>query len=385
MNASTVTSPSSASTSLPPGAYVAALAGFRHMTVHRLAALLRHHDPDEAWLVALGEHPASGLIARVLADRDIRSAWRADTQRRLPAAEWQRCAELGITVLWPSHAGYPALLLDDPLPPPVLFARGNLAVLDGRRVAIVGTRNATQAGRRFARTLAGDLAQAGVHIVSGLARGVDGSAHAGVVAADAPGRPIAVVGSGPDVVYPREHADLWAAVVNCGLLLSEAPPGSPPDAWRFPLRNRVVAALAEVVVVVESRETGGSLITASEALERGVPLMAVPGRPGNRAAAGVNQLLRDGAAPVLDAGDVLTVLQLEHSRQLAVSADLRPRPRREDREVYRMLAVEPRTIDGVALATGISLVEAAMRLARLEASGWVAQADGWFECVGSPL
>jgi DNA processing protein len=382
MNASTF---HSASDPLPPGAYVAALAGFRHMTVHRLAALLRHHEPAEAWQVALGERPASGLIAKVLANRDVRSAWRADTQRRTPAAAWQRCADLDITVLWPSHVGYPGLLLDDPLPPPVLFARGNLGLLGGRRVAIVGTRNATQAGRRFARVLAGDLALAGVHVVSGLARGVDGSAHAGVVAADGCGRPIAVVGSGPDVVYPREHADLWAAVVNCGLLLSEAPPGSPPDAWRFPLRNRVVAALAEVVVVVESRETGGSLITAAEALDRGVPLMAVPGGPSNRAAAGVNQLLRDGAAPVLDAGDVLAVLQLEHARQFAAPIDLRPRPRLQDREVYRALSTEPRTIDGVALATGISLVEAAMRLARLEAAGWVAQADGWFECVGSPL
>jgi len=174
-------------------------------------------------------------------------------------------------------------------------------------------------------------------------------------------------------------------VVNCGLLLSEAPPGAPPEAWRFPLRNRIVAALAEVVVVVESRETGGSLITASEALDRGVPLMAVPGRPGSRASAGANQLLRDGAAPVLDAGDVLCALQLDHTRRATLAADLRPRPRRDDLAAYRVLAAEPRTIDGVALGTGSSLVDAAMCLARLEAAGWVAQTDGWFECVGSPL
>jgi len=347
--------------------------------------ILRHHQPAEAWQVALGERQAEGLVARVLADRHVRAAWRADTQRRTPDVVWQRCVDLGVTVWWPSHAHYPAMLLDDPLPPPVLFARGDRSLLEGRRVAMVGTRNATQAGRQFARSLAADLATAGVHVVSGLARGIDGAAHAGVVAADGTGRPIAVVGSGPDVVYPREHADLWAAVVNCGLLLSEAPPGAAPDAWRFPLRNRVVAALAEVVVVVESRETGGSLITAAEALDRGVPLMAVPGRPGSRAAAGVNQLLRDGAAPVLDAGDVLTMLQLEHARRFDTPVDLRPRPRADDRAVYRALAAEPRTIDGVALAVGLSLVEAAMRLARLEAAGWVAQADGWFECVGSPL
>jgi DNA processing protein len=222
-------------------------------------------------------------------------------------------------------------------------------------------------------------------VLSGLARGIDGVAHEGVLAAEAEGRPIAIVASGLDVVYPREHRDLWAAVGNCGLLVSEVPPGVGPAAFRFPLRNRIVAALSEVVVVVESRERGGSLITAAEALDRAVPLMAVPGQPGNRAAAGTNALLRDGAAPVLDAGDVLAALQLDHGRSAAVTTELRRRPRPEDLAVYRVLRGEPRTIDGVALLADLSLVDAAMRLARLEAAGWVAQADGWFECVGAPL
>jgi DNA processing protein len=278
------------------------------------------------------------------------------------------------------------LLTDDPLPPPVLFAQGSLGLLEGRRVAIVGTRNATAAGREAARAIGGGLAAAGVHVVSGLARGIDGVAHRGVLAAEGSGRPIGIVASGLDVVYPREHRDLWAAVANCGLLLSEAPPGMAPAPFRFPLRNRIVAALAEVVVVVESRERGGSLITAGEALDRGVPLMAVPGHPGNRAAAGTNGLLRDGAAPAIDAGDVLAVLELDHRRaSTPVQAELRRRPKPDDICVYQVLRDEPRTIDGVALLAGLSLVEAAMRLSRLEATGWVAQVDGWFECVGSAL
>jgi DNA processing protein len=268
----------------------------------------------------------------------------------------------------------------------VLFTKGDRRLLEGRRVGIVGTRNATAAGRQTARELGRGLAAAGVHVLSGLARGVDGAVHEGVLSAEAPGRPIGIVASGLDVVYPREHRDLWSAVGNCGLLISEAPPGVGPAPFRFPLRNRIVAALSEVVVVVESRERGGSLITAAEALDRSVPLMAVPGHPGNRAAAGTNSLLRDGAAPVLDTGDVLAALQLDHRRSAeAAAAELRRRPRPDDVAVYRVLRAEPRTIDGVALLADLSLVEAAMRLARLEATGWVAQADGWFECVGAPL
>ena len=369
----------------PPEAFVASLAGFRHMNLHRLGALLRHHSPAEAWQVVLGECPSTGLISRVLAQDDVRAMWRRCAGERPPAEVWQRCCDLGLEVLPYGHERYPAGLLDDPLPPPVLFARGNLGLLAGRRVAIVGTRNATAAGREAARSIGHGLAVAGVHVLSGLARGVDGHAHRGVLAAEGEGRPIGIVASGLDVVYPREHRDLWEATGNCGLLLSEAPPGVEPEAYRFPLRNRIVAALAEVVVVVESRERGGSLITAAQAVERDVPVMAVPGPVGTRAAVGTNRLLCDGATPVLSADDVLTALSFQHGRSAVIAADLRARPRGNDIGVYRVLHNDPRTIDGVALALGISLVDAAMSLARLESAGWVAQADGWFECVGSPL
>ena len=125
-----------------------------------------------------------------------------------------------------------------------------------------------------------------MHVVSGLARGIDGCAHRGALQTEGGGRPIAVVASGHDVIYPREHRDLWREVAEQGLLLSEAPPGTAPEAYRFPMRNRVIAALSELVIVVESREHGGSLITVAEALERNVPLMAVPGGVHNRAATG---------------------------------------------------------------------------------------------------
>lgn len=372
------------SPTLPPQAYAAALAGLESMTLHRLAALLRHRDPVAAWAVAMGEAPADGLIARVLADSSVRSNWLRSARRSPPEAVWERCESLGLEVRVLGDEGYPPLLATDRLPPPVLFALGDLALLSGRRVGMVGTRNATASGRHAARCLAAGLAMAGVHVVSGLARGIDGVAHRAVLTAEGEGRPIAVVGSGLDVVYPREHRDLWNAVANCGLLLSEWPPGVGPAAHQFPLRNRIIAALSEIVVVVESRERGGSLITASEALERGVPVMAVPGSAVTRAAAGTNGLLRDGAAPAADVDDVLTALALGPSNAQPFH-DVRPRPSAADRDVYDCLRVEPRTVDGVALACSRSLVEAAMSLARLEQCGWISGVDGWFECVGAPL
>lgn len=372
-------------TTLPPEAYAAALAGLPGMNVTRLGALLRHYSPPDAWAIVRGELPAGPDVAHVLADAARRAQWARAAAQADPESSWARCAELGVAVVPWGDSRYPIALLHDPLPPPVLFVQGDLSLLGGRRVGVVGTRNATAAGRHIAERMGLQLASAGVHVVSGLARGIDGRAHRGVLAAEGQGRPIGVVASGHDVVYPREHADLWAAVGNCGLLLSEAPPGTRPDAYRFPLRNRIIAALSEALVVVESRERGGSLLTANDAMARNVPLMAVPGPVGRRIGVGTNQLLCDGAMPVTGADDVLTHLSFHHERMFREPADLRPRPRADDVLAYRVVQREPRTLDGVALSLGVGLVEAAMALARLEAAGWVAQVDGWFECVGSPL
>lgn len=371
---------------LPPEAYAAALTAVPSMTLARLGALLREHEPEEAWAVVRGEALPRGAAQRLLGDPAVAGVLGREALRVQPEAVWGRCGDAGTAVLVLGRPGYPDLLAADHQAPPVLFVRGSLAVLEGRRVAMVGTRNATAQGRRAAADIAAGLGAAGVHVVSGLARGIDGVAHRAVLDAGGPGRPIGVVASGLDVPYPPEHAELWRTVAGVGLLVSEVPPGTPPVGWRFPLRNRIVAALSEAVVVVESREKGGSLITADAALERGVPLLAVPGSPANRAAAGTNALLRDGAVPVTEAADVLTLLQLDHSLAGVPHApEHRRRPRPEDLPVYRSVRDQPRTLEGVALAAGLSLVDAAMGLGRLEAEGWVSKADGWFEAVGSPL
>ncbi len=223
-------------------------------------------------------------------------------------------------------------------------------------------------------------------MVSGLARGIDGAAHRGALAAGESvgvGRPVAVVGNGADVPYPKQNAELWSAVCARGVLMSEWPPGTPPEAFRFPMRNRILAALCEVLVVVESRERGGSLLTVREALDRSVEVMAVPGSPRNRAAAGTNGLLRDGAAPVTSADDVLASLGLDTRRQSAAPFDPRPALRGVDRVVVEQCRADPRTLDEVAAALDLTLCEAAMTLARLERAGWLREVGGWFEAIWS--
>ncbi len=285
-----------------------------------------------------------------------------------------------MAVVGRADSRYPPQLLADPGAPPVLFVRGDLAALDTRRVGIVGTRNATQRGRETAAQFGYELSARGVAVVSGLAKGIDGAAHRGALAFD-DARPIAVVGNGPDVPYPKQHAALWAAVSERGVVLSEWPPGTPPDGFRFPLRNRILAALVEVLVVVESRERGGSLITAREAADRGVDIFAVPGPVDSRASLGTNQLLCDGAAPATNVDELMMALDLDHRRSGRQRVDPRPLPRERASDVVRLCREQARTIEQLAMLAGLDLGEAAMTLARLEHQGWLRETGGWFETI----
>jgi DNA processing protein len=361
---------------------LAALAGFDLMTPARLRTLVAHHpDPAEAFAVAAGRAAPHQLVRAVMTV-EVAAAWRASAERRPPAAWSERCAHLGVRAHTMVDDTYPAPLRLDPEPPAVLFSRGDLAVLDERRVGVVGTRNATGLGRDTAFELGRALGEAGVAVVSGLAKGIDGAAHRGVLAVPG-GRPVAVVGNGPDRAYPRVHEALWADVCRRGVLLSEWPPGTPPEPYRFPLRNRILAALSEVLVVVESRERGGSLITAQAAIERGIDVMAVPGSVRNRAASGTNQLLRDGAAPVTSPDDVLVALGLDTRRRGGVTYDPRALPRGVEAAVLAACRDDPRTLDDLVRLLELPIAEAAIALARLERAGWVRESGGWFEPVVS--
>jgi DNA processing protein len=356
---------------LPPEAYVAALAGLVGMGHRRLVALLRRWPPPEAW-----RHVVEGRADdddTALADLWRRAAGDVDVDEL-----WRRHLRAGVGVLALGQPGYPAVLADDHQPPGVLFHRGDPAALDGRRVGIVGTRRCTRYGRELAHQLGRDLSAAGVRVVSGLAAGVDGAAHAGALAAGA-APPIAVVGSGVDVVYPRRNGQLWADVASAGLLLSEAPLGSAPEPWRFPVRNRVIAALSEVVVVVESHARGGSRYTVEAAAERSRTVMAVPGSVRSPASDYTNALLADGCPPARDATDVLVALGLSTGGGVARGPDDRPHPGPVETLVLDALGWEAATLEAVVVRSGLGPAEVMVALSHLERDGWAATRQGWWE------
>lgn len=289
---------------------------------------------------------------------------------------------------------YPPALAVDHEAPAVLFYRGDLGALADRRVAVIGTRHCTERGRVIAADVGRTLAAEGVSVVSGLALGIDAAAHRGVMVAvqqGASGRPVAVVASGLDVVYPRANGGLWKVVAESGLIVTESPPGTAPDRFRFPLRNRLIAALGELVLVVESRIHGGSMITVDEALERDVPVMAVPGPVDLPVSAGTNQLLRDGALVMAETSDVLVALGLHAVGR--VIRDHRPRPDERDRDVLATFhGAGPLTLDMIldrlpstsVARVGATIAECALSLGRLEAQGWIVADGGWFELLPSP-
>ena len=364
-------------------AHVAALAGLDNMTTARLRSLLNGRSAVEAFALASGAvDPSGGVAALFGRDPALRERWRRSADRRRPERMGEWCDQLGVTVCTIHDPDYPACLADDPQRPPALFVRGDLSVLRRRRVAIVGTRNPTRRGLQTAARFGHDLSEAGVAVVSGLARGIDGAAHRGALTS-AESRPVGVVANGHDRPYPKQNEGLWADVATAGAVVSEWPPGIAPDAFRFPQRNRIIAALAEVVVVVESRERGGSLITAQLAAERGVDVVAVPGPIDARSSSGTNRLLDEGAGVATDAADVLLALGLDGRRSGGVRYDPRPRPRGDDAAIVELCRSEPRDVEAVAAVLDCSVVEAALALARLERSGWLCETGGWFEVLDS--
>lgn len=378
---------------LPPAASLVGLASLPRMGPRRLRALLAGRAPNAAWaLVRSGRVGDLPEVAETLAPDGpgLVVRWARVAARLDPAELWSRHERAGVTVLAEDDRGYPDALAADIEPPAVLFARGALQALDGTRVAIVGTRRCTQYGREIARELGHDLARAGVRVVSGLALGIDGAAHAGALAASA-APPVGVVGNGLDVPYPRRHAPLYRQVAEAGLLLSEHPLGAQPRTWTFPARNRIVAALSHAVVVVECHERGGSLYTVDEADRRDVEVFAVPGSVRSPASTGTNALLHAGRGPVRDATDVLLHLGLSAATLQArpaveavpgrsgVAGGDRAGPRVELRPVLDAVGWEEASLEQLLLRTGLGLAELHAALDELESGGWVTWHGSWVE------
>ncbi|MEO1251180.1 MAG: DNA-processing protein DprA [Pseudomonadota bacterium] len=224
---------------------------------------------------------------------------RAQAEAELSAAE-----RVGAHIIATCEENYPRALAAIADPPPILYVRGDPALFEKPAVAIIGARNASGVGRKIARTLAGDLGAEGVAIVSGLARGIDGAAHAAALETGT----VAVVAGGVDVIYPPEHDELTDAIARQGIVMSECPIGQQPTARDFPKRNRLISGLSRAVVVVEAAARSGTLITARFALEQGREVFAVPGSPLDPRCQGANRLIRDGAGLVETAQDILEFL-----------------------------------------------------------------------------
>jgi DNA processing protein len=277
-----------------------------------------------------------------------------------------------VPVAWFDSA-YPALLNCIPDPPPILWTRGDLAVLSLPAVAIVGSRAATPYALDVAVRLAGELATRGVAVVSGLARGVDSAAHRGTLEANGP--TIAVLGSGLDRVYPAEHRGLADTISRSGVVMSELAPGGLPLAEHFPLRNRIISGLSLAVVVVEASEKSGSLITARCAMEQGRDVMAVPGSVLSGRNRGSHSLLKDGAKVVESADDVLEELGWPAARP---ASPHHSRAACEDPILAHMEPGEAYELDALVTATGTAPSRLLPRLMELELLGYVRAAGGRF-------
>lgn len=348
-------------------AAVLSLAGARHRPL--LLRLLLERPTEEDRCRCPPRQPGESLAAwlcRLQPPRPGPRAWTAADLERVARRNLERAAALGIHAVPLGHPRYPPRLaaIDDP--PPLLWVRGEPACLAAPAIAVVGSRAASVPAREAAWQVSAGLAAAGVVVVSGLARGIDAQAHQAALAAG--GRTVAVLGSGVDWIYPAEHAPLAGRAAASGALVSELAPGTPPRAYQFPARNRIISGLSLAIVVVEAAEKSGALITASCAASQGREVMVVPGTAVGGRNRGGHLLIRDGARLVERAADVLQDLGVPP----APSAEPRP-----DSGLLSQLPLgQEFTVDDVAAGTGASTSAILAGLLELEVSGSIQRIGG---------
>jgi len=412
---------------LPDEAYAVALLSLPALWPGRLAALLGLHregkEPPPS-LLDESDRPRSAAEAwalvtsgRVARDLAVRQALGPRVDGAAVTAEWvKRATVVDVGALWDRHRragvvvdllgspGYPGALARDPAAPYALFRSGAQPALRPPCVAIVGTRRCTPLGREIALEFGDELTAAGARVVSGLALGIDAAAHEGALRAtrrqlaarDDPsdpgtvGRvapPVGVVAGGFDIPYPARHRRLWQDVAAVGALVSEWPLGTRSEGWRFPARNRIIAALADAVVVVESRAAGGSIVTADQALVRDRPIFAVPGSVRSPASVGTNRLLREGAMPACTPRDVIGYLKLSVPGFSAPfpSIATRAEPSGLAGEVLCAVGWEPTPVEVVLRRCALARAEVTLQLAHLELDGWVTNGPAGWQRAGPVL
>jgi len=332
----------------------------------RVAERLRAGDPPDA------------VVRRLAAGRAGDETDRLSRLRSEAEAAIRKAKDQAIVAITWNDAAYPVALTTIADPPPVLWTRGRVDALSAPAVAIVGSRAASPYALAVAEQLAHDLAACGLVVVSGLARGVDSAAHRGALAGA--GVTVAVLGSGVDVMYPPEHESLAKEIDKAGAVVSELVPGTPPQPWFFPLRNRIISGLSRAVVVIEAGEKSGSLITARCALEQGRDVLAVPGNVLSGRNRGAHGLLRDGAKIVESADDILEELGMTRCADQSTGSGPGSSPG-EGRPVSDPILAclplgEPSDLDAIAERSGLSTARLLPRLFALELQGAVARIGG---------
>ncbi len=374
-----------------------------------LRRILETSPPSQVWLAARDGEPANDHMERYPAV--IRMRWQRQALGLDLARLYACCVESATAVSYLGSSDFPKRLAGDRKGPAVLFSQGELGLLDSPRcIAVIGTREATGYGRDVAWQLGRDLSEAGVNVISGLARGIDGAVHSGALAdLGQPGSPIGVVAGGIDMVYPRRHAELFQQVKANGVLVTEAYFRAPASPLRFKLRNRIIAGLSDAVVIVESRSKGGSMITVAAAMERKVPVYVVPGPVGSIASSGTNELLVRGHHAIRDAADVLEALGEGRGllgedlsgmetgvprssslvRGVGSGASLPASSKQSvdfesgglEAAVLAAVDCTPTLTATIVLRTGLDIGEAVLNLTRLEKAGMVRRGGGWWERI----
>ena len=343
--------------------------------------------------LVIGIGPVKTRMLLSAFDGDLATAWNADVEALRAAgldrramdnlqetratrdldAEMERICAQGVSVLTWEDEAYPGLLGQIYDPPPVLYLKGQLLPEDEWAVAVVGTRAATTYGKEVATRIAGGLARNGVTIISGLARGIDSTAHR--AALDAGGRTIGVLGCGLDIIYPPENRRLAAQIIQQGALASEYPLGTPPEGGNFPPRNRIISGMSLGTVIVEAGRRSGALITADFASEQGRDVFAVPGNIFRRASQGTNALIQDGAVPVLSVEDILEALNLSMVSQQRAARAIIPENETESR-LLEYLSADPVHVDEIGQQVGLPISDVTSALALMELKGMVRQVRG---------
>lgn len=313
----------------------------------------------------------------------IESIQNSSQQHIESTIDWLESTENNI--VFSDQTDYPKFLRNIDEPPPLLFCKGDISLLNDPQIAIVGSRNATGSGKQIAFDFAESLAQAGIAITSGLANGIDAAAHQGALNART-GKTIAVVATGLDRVYPASHKPLAEKIINNGVLISEFTLGTRPMAGHFPRRNRIISGLSLGVLVVEAALKSGSLITARHANEQGKEVFAIPGSIHNALSKGCHQLIRQGAKLVESNEDILFELQGQLKQSLSEKVQRKTSDSKENSseldkaqsKILECIDFEPTSIDQIVQRSNISTDNVSASLLSMELNGWIAAESGQY-------